>query len=195
MHTKIWTDMFVLAIPLLEKILRPLVVYLFLIVALRLAGKRELAQLNPFDLVVLLTLSNTVQNAIIGEDNSVTGGLVGAATLLLVNYFVVRILYGHARLDRLVEGDEDVLIDKGKILKNRLKSELITMPELEAAAHRQGFSGLEQVERAVLEPGGTISFSAKQPLTEDVRHKEILDRLERLAQELTRLKSRPAGES
>ena len=100
-----------------------------------------------------------------------------------------------ARLDRLVEGDEDVLIDKGKILKNRLKSELITMPELEAAAHRQGFSGLAQVERAVLEPGGTISFSAKQPLTEDVRHKEILDRLERLAQELTRLKSRPAEES
>jgi uncharacterized membrane protein YcaP (DUF421 family) len=177
MHTKIWSDMFVLAIPLLEKILRPLVVYAFLIVALRLAGKRELAQLNPFDLVVLLTLSNTVQNAIIGEDNSVTGGLVGAATLLLVNYFVVRMLYGHAKLERLVEGDEDVLMEKGKVLKNRLKDELITLPELEAAAHRQGFARLADVERAILEPGGTISFFAKEPLTEDVRHKEVIERL------------------
>ncbi len=72
MHSKIWTDMFVLAVPVLEKILRPVIVYFFLVIGLRLAGKRELAQLNPFDLVVLLTLSNTVQNAIIGEDNSVT---------------------------------------------------------------------------------------------------------------------------
>src|SRR5690242_18822772 len=153
-----WSHMFALSLPVLEKILRPIVVYVFLIVALRLAGKRELAQLNPFDLVVLLTLSNTVQNAIIGEDNSVTGGLVGAATLLVVNYFVVRLLYGHAKLERLVEGDEDVLIDKGKILKKRLQDELITMPELEAAAHRQGFARLADVEKAILEPGGTISF-------------------------------------
>src|ERR1043165_9864921 len=102
MHTKIWSDMFVLAIPLLEKILRPLFVYLFLVVSLRLAGKRELAQLNPFDLVVLLTLSNTVQNAIIGNDNSVTGGVVGAITLLTMNYIVVRFLYTHEKLDRFV---------------------------------------------------------------------------------------------
>src|SRR5436309_10522303 len=98
---------------LLEKIARPIVVYVFLIVSFRLAGKRELAQLNPFDLVVLLTISNTVQNAIIGEDNSVTGGMIGAATLLVVNYLVVRYLYAHDRLDRLVEGDSDVLIDGG----------------------------------------------------------------------------------
>src|SRR5512143_173577 len=103
-----WTDMFVLTLPVLEKILRAVIVYLFLVVALRLAGKRELAQLNPFDLVVLLTLSNTVQNAIIGEDNTVTGGLIGAATLLVLNYAVVRFLYGHARIDHLVEGDPDV---------------------------------------------------------------------------------------
>src|SRR5215813_468816 len=93
-------DMFALSLPLLEKILRPIVVYIFLIVGLRLAGKRELAQLNPFDLVVLLTISNTVQNAIIGEDNSVTGGVIGAATLLIVNHFVVRFLYSHERLER-----------------------------------------------------------------------------------------------
>src|SRR5690348_15686363 len=105
----IWKDMFVLGIPLLEKILRPIVVYVFLVVGLRLAGKRELAQLNAFDLVVLLTLSNTVQNAIIGDDNSVSGGVIGATTLLLVNYGVVRFLYGHERLDQLVEGAATVL--------------------------------------------------------------------------------------
>src|SRR5215471_12832821 len=102
MQSPTWQDMFVLSVPLLEKILRPVIIYFFLIAGLRLAGKRELAQLNPFDLVVLLTLSNTVQNAIIGDDNSVTGGLIGAATLLLVNYAVVRFLYGHDKLDRLV---------------------------------------------------------------------------------------------
>ncbi len=195
MHTKIWSDMFVLGLPILEKILRPLIVYVFLIGALRLAGKRELAQLNPFDLVVLLTLSNTVQNAIIGDDNSVTGGLIGAATLLVVNYVVVRLLYGHAKLERLVEGDEDVLIDKGQVLKSRLKSELISLPELEAAAHRQGFSKLADVDRAILEPGGTISFFAKQPLPEELRHKELLARIDSLASELKLLKLKPAAES
>src|SRR5207244_6145539 len=102
MDAKLFHDMFFLGLPLAEKILRPIVVYVFLIVGLRLAGKRELAQLNPFDLVVLLTLSNTVQNAIIGDDSSVTGGVIGAATLLTVNYLVVRFLFGHAKLDRLV---------------------------------------------------------------------------------------------
>ena len=192
MHAKIWSDMFVLGIPILEKILRPLIVYAFLIVALRLAGKRELAQLNPFDLVVLLTLSNTVQNAIIGDDNSVSGGLIGAATLLLVNYFVVHTLYSHTKLESLVEGKEDVLIEKGKVLKARLKAELITMADLEAAAHRQGFTSLSEVDRAILEPGGTICFFAKQPIPEELRHREVMERLERLTQELAQLRSSPA---
>ena len=86
MDAKLWGDMFHLGLPVLEKVLRPVFVYTFLVVGLRLAGKRELAQLNPFDLVVLLTLSNTVQNAIIGDDNSVTGGVIGATTLLALNY-------------------------------------------------------------------------------------------------------------
>src|SRR5499425_1888554 len=98
MH-EMWKDMFVLAVPVAEKILRPVVVYIFLVLMLRLSGKRELVQLNPFDLVVLLTLSNTVQNAIIGEDNTVTGGILGAATLLVVNYVVVKFLYNHEKLD------------------------------------------------------------------------------------------------
>src|ERR1700674_4747856 len=108
-HSKLWTDMFVLGLPVGEKILRSVLVYLFLVVGLRVAGKRELAQLNPFDLVVLLTLSNAVQNAIIGDDNSVTGGVIGATTLLAVNYVVVRFMYTHERLEQLVEGAPDIL--------------------------------------------------------------------------------------
>src|ERR1700732_4529227 len=96
----IWKDMFVITLPILEKILRPVIGYFFLGIMLRLAGKRELVQLNPFDLVVLLTLSNTVQNAIIGDDNSVSGGLIGATSLLVVNYLVVRFLYNHRKLDQ-----------------------------------------------------------------------------------------------
>src|SRR5437762_7261970 len=143
-------DMFHLGVPVVEKMVRPMVIYFFLIVGLRLAGKRELAQLNPFDLVVLLTLSNTVQNAIIGEDNSVTGGLIGATTLLVMNYIVIRFLYGHEKLDRLVEGDADVLVENGVVRHDRLQNELITLHELEAAAHKQGFDSLDEVDRAVL---------------------------------------------
>src|SRR5947199_9691092 len=116
MEMAVFRDMFHLGVPLVEKMVRPVVIYFFLIVGLRLAGKRELAQLNPFDLVVLLTLSNTVQNAIIGEDNSVTGGLIGATTLLVVNHVVVRTLYSHERLEELIVGNEDVVIEGGKIL-------------------------------------------------------------------------------
>src|SRR5260221_12085213 len=108
-------NMFALGLPVVEQIIRPIVVYVFLVASLRLAGKLELAQLNPFDLVVLLTISNTVQNAIIGEDNSITGGLIGAATLLGVNYAVVRFLYNHEGLDRLIEGDPEVLIEHGQL--------------------------------------------------------------------------------
>src|SRR5580700_3230472 len=113
-------EMFALTVPVLEKIMRPIIVYAFLVVLLRVFGKRELAQLNPFDLVVLLSLSNTVQNAIIGNDNSLTGGLVGAFTLLALNYVVVRFLFRHRRLDQLFEGKPTVLIAEGKIVKHSL---------------------------------------------------------------------------
>ena len=145
-------------LPLAEKVLRPVVVYAALVVLLRVFGKRELAQLNPFDLVVLLSLSNTVQNAIIGNDNSLVGGIVSAATLIAVNWTVVRFMYRHERLDRLIEGDPVTLVVDGAVLKDRLDAELITVAELEAAAHRQGFASLNEVARAVLEPGGTLSF-------------------------------------
>jgi len=192
MDAKLWSDMFHLGLPLTEKILRAVIVYLFLVVGLRLAGKRELAQLNPFDLVVLLTLSNTVQNAIIGDDNSVTGGIVGASSLLLVNYLVVRFLYAHERLERLVEGDADVLMADGRVLPERLAKELITLPELESAAHKQGFASLDEVDRAVLEPGGTISFFPKKPTPEASRHEQLTRRLDELVTEVRALRLRAA---
>ena len=186
-----WRDMFVLGGPILEKILRPVIVYIFLIVGLRLSGKRELAQLNPFDLIVLLTLSNTVQNAIIGNDNTVTGGIIGAASLLAVNYLVVRFLYDHRKIDQLVEGSPDVLIENGKIHEHKLKKELITKEELGAAARKQGFDSLSEVQQCVLEPGGTLSFTARKPATEDIRHQELLKKFDALSEELARLRKLP----
>jgi len=180
--------MFAMGLPLLEKILRPVIVYAFLVISLRLSGKRELAQLNPFDLVVLLTLSNTVQNAIIGEDNSVLGGLVGATSLLVTNSLVVRFLYGHRKLEELVEGKADILIENGKVHPRHLKQEVITMAELEAAARKQGFGSLSEVQQCVLEPGGTLTFLGKEPAREEVRHQELLDRLEGLKEEVARLR-------
>ena len=182
-----WHDMFYLALPVMEKILRPIFVYLFLVVGVRLAGKRQMAQLNAFDLVVLLTLANTVQNAIIGDDNSVTGGIIGAATLLVLNYVVVWYLYDHEKLDEMIEGKADLLIRIIKIRHDRLKEELITIHELEAAARRQGFGSLCDVDEAVLEPGGTISFLARKPGSEDLRHGELLKRLDGLLSEIRAL--------
>jgi len=183
------TNMFYLGLPVLEKILRPMIIYVVLVVGLRLAGKRELAQLNPFDLVVLLTLSNTVQNAIIGNDTSVTGGIIGAATLLLVNYLVVRFLYGHRQIEQIVEGDADPLIENGQVKLDRLEQEIITLGELEAAAHKQGFASLSEVEQAVLEPGGTIAFVGKKPAPEAARHQEIVARLDHITRELAALRA------
>src|SRR5205809_6100435 len=189
MQSPIWQDMFVLGVPLLEKIVRPILVYVFLIAGLRLAGKRELAQLNAFDLVVLLTLSNTVQNAIIGNDNSVSGGIIGATTLLVVNYVVVRFLYFHEPLDRLIEGEPEVLIDCGQLKQEVPEKEQVTVQELEEAAHKQGFASLDLIDRAILEPGGAISFLAKQPTPEETHYGDILQRLDTIAAELSRLRS------
>jgi uncharacterized membrane protein YcaP (DUF421 family) len=188
MDNRMIHDMFALGLPVLEKMARPIIVYAFLIVGLRLGGKRELAQLNPFDLVVLLTLSNAVQNAIIGDDNTVTGGLLGAATLLGVNHVVVKYLYGRKRIERLVEGDSDVLIDHGVVQTARLKKELITRAELLSAAHKQGFGSLDEVDRATIEPGGTICFFGKQPSIEATRHAEVLAELKRLSAQVSALR-------
>ena len=175
------SNLLALGIPIGEKLVRTIAVYIFLLVGLRLAGKRELGQLNPFDLVVLLLLSNTLQNAIIGNDNSLLGGIIGATALLGINWLVVRYLYAHRGAARLLEGDADVLIDAGKLQHARLSRELITQDELEAAARRQGIEGLHQVQTCRLEIGGALTFVPKLPTDTDVRHRELLDRLDAVA--------------
>jgi len=171
---KMWGDMFTVGTPVLEKIIRPVLVYIFLVVALRVFGKRELAQLNPFDLVVLLSLSNTVQNAIIGNDNSLTGGLLGALALLAMNYLVVRFLFRHRRLDQIFEGKPTVLVDKGCVDQDALAKELLTKSELMTVFHRQGFDSVDEVERCVLEPGGTFYIQRKLPSTDTQQHDEVM---------------------
>jgi uncharacterized membrane protein YcaP (DUF421 family) len=189
MDAALWHNLVHPDISILEKIIRPIVVYVFLVISLRLAGKRELAQLNPFDLVVLLTLSNAVQNAIIGNDNSVTGGIIGASTLLVVNYIVVRFLYSHEKIDRFVEGAAELLIENGELHQNVLKRELITIAELEEAAHKQGFASLDLIDRAVIEPGGSISFIARTPTPDETRYNEVLQRLDAIAQDVAALRT------
>ena len=191
--SKMWGDILVLGAPLIEKILRPIVVYAFLVVALRVFGKRELAQLNPFDLVVLLSLSNTVQNAIIGNDNSLSGGLAGALALLAMNYLVVRFLFRHRRLDQLFEGKPTTLVEHGKIIKTALAKELLTRAELITVLHRQGFESLEEVDRCVLEPGGTFYIQRKLPPTERLEHNEVMHALRELTAKVDELLAQPRG--
>jgi len=181
-------SMFHLSIPVAEKVLRPILVYFGLVALLRLFGKRELAQLNPFDLIVLLSLSNTVQNAIIGQDTSVSGGLIGAFSLFAVNYLVVRFLFKHRRLDQIIQGTPTVLIEHGKIRPEGLARELMTGAELLSVSHRQGFASLEEVDRCELEPGGTFSIQGKAPRHVDRRHDELLRRLDLLGRQIGELK-------
>ncbi len=189
----ILTDLFHVEVPILEKVIRPILVYFFLVIVLRLAGKRELAQINTFDLVVLLTLSNTVQNAIIGSDNSLLGGVIGAVTLLGVNALVVRFLYGHPLLSKVLEGEADQLMVNGVIQEARMQAEGITVDELTAAAHRQGFASLNVVDQATLEAGGAISFIGKIPSEETLRHEAVMARLAQLSDEIAELRQHRGG--
>lgn len=180
-------NMFHLPVPLAEKLLRPVVVYLALVLLLRVFGKRELAQLNPFDLVVLLSLSNTVQNAIIGEDNSVTGGIIGAVSLLTVNWMVVRVLFRSPRLNRALEGRASVLIRDGHIDGKALEREALTREELVEVVHRQGFEHIHDVQRCELEPNGTFYIEARDPSIADKRHEELLSKIEALVKQVKTL--------
>ena len=180
-------DMFTLGVPVWERIIRAILVYFFVVVALRLAGKREIGALNPFDLVVLLFLSNILQNSIIGNDLSITGGLIGAATLLLLNYAVQRFLFDHQALDRVLEGEATVLIEDGKILHENLKKELVTEDVLIVAVHKQGLLDIADVEKAVLETDGNISVFARTPTTDAQRHMEMSVKLDRIEATLARL--------
>jgi uncharacterized membrane protein YcaP (DUF421 family) len=185
-----YDHMFHLPIPLLEKVLRPIIVYLALILLLRVFGKRELAQLNPFDLVVLLSLSNTVQNALIGDDNSISGGVIGAFTLLAINWLVVRLLYNSPKLERIVEGTDETLILEGMIDHAALKREMLSQDELLAVIHRQGFDDFDEVEECTIGPNGQFYVRGRQPSQEDERHSLLIARLDDLGRELRELKAR-----
>jgi uncharacterized membrane protein YcaP (DUF421 family) len=190
-HSTMFDSMFHLPLPILEKLARPVIIYLVLVVLLRLFGKRELAQLNPFDLVVLLSLSNTVQNAIIGDDNSVTGGIIGAFGLLAINWLVVRVLFRSPKLTRALEGRATVLIRDGKLDSRALDKEALTREELLQVVHKQGFEDFDKVHSCVLEPNGTFYVEAFEPSVDDKRHAELMAKIDALAREMAALRAGP----
>jgi uncharacterized membrane protein YcaP (DUF421 family) len=190
LHSHIFDSMFHLPLPILEKLARPVIVYLVLVVLLRIFGKRELAQLNPFDLVVLLSLSNTVQNAIIGDDNSVTGGVIGAFGLLAINWLLARVLFSSPRLTRALEGRACVLILNGQLDQRAMERESLTREELLSVIHKQGFEDFDNVRRCILEPNGTFYVEAFDPSAADKRHDELLSRLDAMAREVAALHTR-----
>jgi uncharacterized membrane protein YcaP (DUF421 family) len=196
-----WHNLFVPDLSVAEKIIRPVLIYMFLVVAVRAAGRRELAQLNSFDLVVLMMLANTVQNATIGNDNSMVGGLIGVSALLAVNWVVVRFLYRHPAVDRLLEGEPVELIRDGRVLRRQLEREVITEEELMEAVRKQGLRDAADVDRAVLETGGTISVVPRRPTRVEERVHRLDVKLDRIAEELAHLAARlekpaspPAGD-
>jgi uncharacterized membrane protein YcaP (DUF421 family) len=162
----VWSDMFSLQLPALEKVLRTVLVYGGLAILLRLAGKRDLAQLNTFDLVVMLLLSNVVQNAVIGNDNTVSGGLLGAAVLVAVNAVWVRMINRRPKLTALFEGTPTTLVKDGKVSTNLHRLGL-RRADVAAALRRQGASSIDEVAQASLAPGGSIVVDLK-PDAQDV---------------------------
>jgi len=181
-------SMFFLQLPVLEKILRPMIVYLALVVFLRIFGKRELAQLNPFDLVVLLSLSNTVQNAMIGDDNSVSGGIIGALSLLVINWLLTRVLFHAPKLNDALEGDETVLVRHGAVDWAAAKKEALTDLELRSVLHRQGFDRFEEVEKLVLEPNGNFYAEGIKSMSDDAQRAAMLQAIESLTSEVRQMR-------
>lgn len=183
-----YESMFHVHLPILEKILRPMIVYLALIAFLRLFGKRELAQLNPFDLVVLLSLSNTVQNAMIGDDNSVSGGIIGALSLLTINWALSRLLFYTPRLNTALEGPSTTLIEHGVIDRRAMKQETLTDTELLSVLHKQGVDQVEDVERCVLEPSGTFFVQSNSPSATKRDITELVNMVGSLTRELEQMR-------
>jgi uncharacterized membrane protein YcaP (DUF421 family) len=181
-------NMFHLPVSVAEKIVRPILVYLCLIIFLRLFGKRELAQLNPFDLVVLLSLSNTVQNAIIGDDNSVTGGLLGAFSLLAINWALMWFLYRTPKLNKALEGHPSTLIRSGVVDQAEMKRQSLTTEDLISVLNKNGFNYMEDVEECVLEPNGTFYIRGITPSSDELEQKDLMAAIERLSTEVKDLR-------
>jgi uncharacterized membrane protein YcaP (DUF421 family) len=151
-----WNDMWVMGIPVLDKGIRTVTVYLFITLALRLVGRRDLAQFTTFDLVVVLLLSNVVQNAIIGPDNSLTGGLVGAAMLFAINSLLVRIGTATDTAERIFEGAPTTIAENGELKHQVLRRLGVRPRDVEAALRDQGAKSIADVERAELMPSGSL---------------------------------------
>jgi uncharacterized membrane protein YcaP (DUF421 family) len=183
-------SLFSMPMPIGEKILRTVAVYFIVVVLLRLMGRRTVAQLNAFDLVVLLLLSNVVQNAIIGPDNSLVGGAIGVVTLLLLNAAVVWVVRRNSWLDRVMEGDTVVLVRDGSVDHHALQHLGIREGDLRAAMLNQGAEGFHDVKEADMYPSGSIVVE----LTEEAQDasKMDLERVERKIDDLTAAVSRLA---
>jgi len=191
MHEMLQTmshNMFHMPLSITEKILRPVVVYLFLIFFLRLFGKRELAQLNPFDLVVLLSLSNTVQNAMIGDDNSVSGGIIGAFALLAINWLLMWLLFRAPKVNQALEGSAITLVKDGIVDEAALKKETLTQEELISILNKNGFDDPAQVDLCVLEPNGTFFVKARHPSVEERSSQDVMEALRKLTIEVKELR-------
>jgi uncharacterized membrane protein YcaP (DUF421 family) len=154
-------DLWTLAVPWWDIVLRSMTVYIFLIVILRLSGKRQVGQLAPFDLVLLLVLSNAVQNSMTGGDNSLGGGLISATTLIALNYVVGTATFRSKKMAALIEGRPEVLIHNGKLYEDVLTRAQLTRHELNAALREGGCTCVEEVHTAVLENNGQISVTPK----------------------------------
>ena len=155
-------DMFALGPSVAEKILRSVLIYAFLLVALRIGGKRELGQLNTMDVIVLFAVANAVQNGIIGEDNSITGAVIGATTLFVVNEAVALASARSTRVHRVLVGAPTVLVQDGEPVERALRRERISLDDLLQAVVQQGYSSLEEVQHCVIEPGGQIVVTARR---------------------------------
>jgi uncharacterized membrane protein YcaP (DUF421 family) len=163
---------FVLGTPAWQIAVRTAVVYLSLLVGLRLMGKRELGQMTVFDLVVLLVISNAVQNAMVGSDTSLLGGLIAAACLLVINRLVAELRLRSPLLRRAVEGSPTVLISHGHYIDQALRREGLDREEVEMALREHGVASVEQVRLAVLELDGSISVVPQETGTLRIRRRQ-----------------------
>lgn len=154
--------MFNIAVPWWELVIRSVVIYIFLIVLLRITGKRQVGQLAPFDLVLLLVLSNAVQNSMNAGDNSLIGGMIAATTLIAMNYFVAMLTFRSKRAEALIEGRPQVLIHNGKLFESVLTEARMTHHELNAALRQAGCAAIEDVHIAMMENNGSVSVIPKR---------------------------------
>lgn len=187
-----WSNMFTLdaeKVTYLEKIVRPLIIYFVMVLLLRILGKRELAQLNPIDFILLLLISEAVQNSIIGDDTSLSGGVIGVATLLIVNYLMAFIKFRVQPIERFIEGAPVVLIENGKVKSDALKREMLTEDDLEVIAHEEGLEKAAEIEKLTLDPNGTFFVDVKDDIKDARFKREVLGKIDSLTEQIRNLQN------